>query len=83
MHDAERVLKPRVHGAGIDLVGPGKLANPPQALKRRVRENLPFPIVESDEAMDGAADLEYAVWVHHSPTPNPAVYLIGEQKGKP
>jgi hypothetical protein len=68
MHDTQRMLKARVHGRWVDVIRPGELANPPQALKCGVVDDFPLPIVDRDEAVDGAAKLVSSVWVGHDST---------------
>ena len=56
MHDAERVLKSGMHRAWIHLVCPGELSDAAEPLIGWLRDDLAFPIVERDEAMNRAAD---------------------------
>jgi hypothetical protein len=57
VHHPERVFETRMHRTWIDLICPGKLAYPPQALKGRLRKYGHFPVVGMHEAVDGTSNL--------------------------
>jgi hypothetical protein len=63
MHDSERVLKAIVHGAGIDLIRPRKLADAAQPLESGFGNNLPLPVVERYESVNRTPDFVCSVWV--------------------
>jgi hypothetical protein len=65
VHDAEGVLEAGMHGAGVDLVGPGELADAAETLERGVIDDLTLPVVERDEPVNGATDLVRAMRVRH------------------
>src|SRR5439155_26209875 len=69
VHDAERMLKACVHRARIYMVGPGKLTNPPQSLKRRLRDDLSFPVVQRNETVQRTTNLIKTMGVGHRSTP--------------
>jgi hypothetical protein len=56
-----------MHCAGVNEVGPSKLPDPPQSLKCRLLDNIPFPVVNLNEAVDWAANLVFAMWVFRQP----------------
>lgn len=57
MHHPKRVFESSMHGAGIQLVGPCELTDAPEALKHRLVNDRPLPVIGLDEAMDRATDL--------------------------
>jgi hypothetical protein len=58
LHNAEGVLKSRVHRTRIDHVGPSELPNAAQPLKRRMIDNIPLELIEPYEPMHRVTDLE-------------------------
>src|SRR5687768_17780680 len=54
-HYAERVLKPRVHSAWVDVICPGKLPYAPKPLEYRAIDDVPFQLRHFDKAVDGAS----------------------------
>jgi hypothetical protein len=82
MHYPERVLEAIVHGAWVDLIGPGELPNTPKSLIHGLLNDLSFPIVKSNEAVDRAANFVFLVGVHGSNQSFKILYHDGEQKGK-
>ena len=58
-----------MHRSGIDQIRPGKLANPAQRLKRGLRYDLPLPVVQGYEPVNGAANLVVSMRVGHAHAP--------------
>jgi hypothetical protein len=61
VHNAERMLEPGVHGAGVNVIRPGELTDPAEALKRQLIDNIPLPAIERDKTVNRAPDLIDAV----------------------
>jgi hypothetical protein len=66
MHDAKRVLEPRMHGSGENCIRPSKLSNPTETLKYRVLDNLTFIRFNPDKSVDWARDLKRPVDHEHA-----------------
>jgi hypothetical protein len=46
-----------MHGPRVNEIGPSKLPNPSESLKGRLGYDVPFPLVDLDEAVNWASDL--------------------------
>lgn len=79
MHDAQGMLKARVHGARIDIIGPRELPDAAKPLKCRLRNYGPLPVIERNEPVNRATDLVCLVSIRQN---SYSRMIIGEQKTK-
>lgn len=77
------MFKSGMHCSGVHLIGPGELPDAPEPLKRRLADNIHFPVVGLNEAVYRATDLVSFVRVQ---APNNfrsfCSCSIGEEKAK-
>src|SRR5258708_7011155 len=59
------MLETGVHCSRVDLVRPGELAYSAESLKRRVVDNVPFPVVDRDEPVNWTAKFVGTVRIPH------------------
>src|SRR5260370_4709932 len=65
MHDTQRVLESRVHRARVNVISPGKLADSSQTLECGLSDDIPLPVIESNEAVNRAPDFVRSVRGRH------------------
>jgi hypothetical protein len=65
------MLKPRVHRARVNLIGPSKLANPPKSLKSWLLDDLALPVIDGNESMHWTANFVKSVWIAHANNASP------------